>query len=102
MIDLNEQELKKLLDRLISLRISLEAELENSSPGSDSKNRGKLMRELRAVRRACRKIECGAGFGACERCGEEIGYGALKMDPAKQECWRCDPKREDIDTIIIE
>lgn len=87
--ELNERELKFLFDRLISLRISIESELEDAV-----ENRGEIMRELRAVRRACRKLEQGDEFGLCERCGDWIGYGALKMEPAKQECWRCDQERE--------
>lgn len=89
MTELTEQELKKSWDRLISLRISIEAELEKAP-----ENRGQLMRELRSIRRACRKIEQGSGYGDCERCGELIGYGALQKDPAKQECWRCVAHRE--------
>ncbi len=91
MSELSAQELKKLLDRLVSLRIAIESELE-----SDEADRGKTLKYLRAVKRATRKIEQGREFGACEQCGETIGYGALKMNPAKQICWRCDPEEDEL------
>lgn len=65
--------------------ISLKLQLENMDPGPEQ------LEELEQVERALVKLDHGS-FGDCEKCGEEIPYGRLRMAPENPFCPECAPE----------
>ena len=48
----------------------------------------RLRQRLERVRQALREID-EEGFGACEACGEPIGFDRLEFEPESTRCVRC-------------
>jgi len=92
-----EQRLAAMLDRLASIKrdVTREHSGDSAEQAQERENDevvdaigNETAQSIRDIRAAIERIDDGS-YGVCERCGEDIGAGRLKVVPEATRCVNC-------------